>query len=61
MVTIEPEMKNTNEGVFKMSTYILALDVGTSSVKASLVSPELKVAAEAAESYPTYTPAPHCV
>lgn len=44
-----------------MSTYILALDVGTSSVKASLVSPELKVAAEAAESYPTYTPAPHCV
>ena len=43
-----------------MSAYILALDVGTSSVKASLVSTELKIISEAAQRYETRYPAPHC-
>ena len=34
-----------------MSAYILALDVGTSSVKASLVSTELRIVSEAAQRY----------
>ena len=43
-----------------MSAYILALDVGTSSVKASLVSTGLKIISEASQRYETHTPAPHC-
>lgn len=43
-----------------MSAYILALDVGTSSVKASLVSTELQIVSEAAQRYETRCPAPHC-
>ena len=43
-----------------MSAYILALDVGTSSVKASLVSTELQIVSEAAQRYETHYPAPHC-
>ena len=43
-----------------MSAYILALDVGTSSVKASLVSTELRIVSEAAQRYETRYPAPHC-
>ncbi len=49
------ERRNAN-----VNACILALDVGTSAVKASLVSTELKVIAEAAQRYPTQTPAPHC-
>lgn len=44
-----------------MSAWILALDIGTSAVKASLVSSELKIIAEAAQSYATSFPGHHCV
>lgn len=44
-----------------MSACILAFDIGTSAVKASLVSPELKVLAEAAQAYQTHFPAPQHV
>ena len=38
-----------------MKEYILAFDIGTSAVKATLVSEDMRVVAEAAETYPTYT------
>lgn len=39
-----------------MKSCILALDVGTSAVKASLVSEKLKIIGEISCGYPTYTP-----
>ena len=41
-----------------MKNCILAFDVGTSAVKASLVSENLKILAEASQSYETRHPAP---
>lgn len=41
-----------------MNACILAFDIGTSAVKASLVSPELKVLAEASSAYQTHFPRP---
>ena len=38
-----------------MKEYILAFDIGTSAVKASLVSENMQIVAEASENYPTYT------
>ena len=38
-----------------MKEYILAFDIGTSAVKATLVSEDMRVVAETAETYPTYT------
>ena len=48
----------TESGERKMESCILAFDIGTSAVKASLVSEYLKVRAEAAQSYGTRHPAP---
>lgn len=44
-----------------MNDCILAFDIGTSAVKASLVSSELKVLAEASQTYDTRYPAPQQV
>lgn len=44
-----------------MNACILAFDIGTSAVKASLISPELKVLGEASSAYETRFPAPQHV
>lgn len=43
-----------------MRSYILAIDVGTSAVKASLVADDLRIVAGASQAYPTHFPAPRC-